>query len=146
HHAEGAARLLGAAHAAAEAVGVPQLPHHGQFNVAVAETRSRLGEETFRAANASWSASFAARTLPASQEVVPPEHPKREVTAQSLGLTARELEVLRLIVAGLGDREIGDALFISPRTAQKHAAAIFGKLGVNSRTAATSLALRAQLL
>jgi DNA-binding NarL/FixJ family response regulator len=64
----------------------------------------------------------------------------------SFGLTARELEVLRLIATGLTDRDIGNALYISARTAQKHVATILGKLGVNTRTAATTTALRSGIV
>ena len=54
------------------------------------------------------------------------------------GLTAREREVLRLLIAGRTDREIAEALFISPRTAHGHVANIFAKLDVSTRTAAVS--------
>ena len=62
------------------------------------------------------------------------------------GITSRELEVLRLLVAGYTDRQIAEELFISRRTAQGHVAIIFNKLGVNSRAAATAVALRAHLI
>jgi DNA-binding CsgD family transcriptional regulator len=71
-----------------------------------------------------------------------PARPAAAPAPNVFGLTEREVEVLRLIATGLSDREIGDALFISPRTAQKHAATIFGKLGVNTRTAAATAAIR----
>lgn len=58
------------------------------------------------------------------------------------GLTTREIEVLRQLVAGRSDREIAEALFISPRTAQGHVAHIFTKLNVSSRTAAVVIALQ----
>ena len=60
-------------------------------------------------------------------------------------LTPRELEVLRLIADGLTDREIGDALFVSRRTATSHVASILTKLGVPSRAAAVAYAIRHQL-
>ena len=50
--------------------------------------------------------------------------------------------MLRLLAAGQTDREIGDALSISPRTAMRHVANIYNKLGVGSRAAATALAIR----
>jgi ATP/maltotriose-dependent transcriptional regulator MalT len=55
-------------------------------------------------------------------------------------LTSRELEVLRLLVAGGSNREIADALFVSHRTVQAHLANLFGKLDVHSRAAAVSRA------
>ena len=62
--------------------------------------------------------------------------------AVAAGITRRELEVLRLLVEGKSDKEIGEALFISHRTAMTHVLNILNKLGVNSRTAAAAHALR----
>lgn len=56
------------------------------------------------------------------------------------GLTPREGEILRLIASRMSDREIGDALFISPRTVSRHVASILGKLGVHSRREAAAIA------
>ena len=57
-----------------------------------------------------------------------------EVTAAApFGLTGRELEVLRLVAAGRGNREIAAELFISPKTASVHVSNILGKLGVATR-------------
>ena len=52
------------------------------------------------------------------------------------GLSARELEVLRLITDGLTDREIGAALGISPRTVGRHVGNVLDKLGVRNRAEA----------
>jgi ATP/maltotriose-dependent transcriptional regulator MalT len=60
-----------------------------------------------------------------------------------LALTPREKEVLSLLAQGLSNRQIGEALFISPATAKVHARHIYKKLGVSSRAAA---ALRAAQL
>jgi DNA-binding NarL/FixJ family response regulator len=54
----------------------------------------------------------------------------------------RELEVLRLVAAGLGNREIAAELFISPKTASVHVSNILGKLGVASRGEAAATAHR----
>ena len=56
------------------------------------------------------------------------------------GLTARELEVLRLVAAGASNREIATALVISDHTVARHVQNIFVKLGVSSRTAAAAFA------
>ena len=56
------------------------------------------------------------------------------------GLTSREREVLRLIVAGRSNREIGTALFIAPKTASVHVSNILAKLGAASRTEAAAIA------
>jgi DNA-binding CsgD family transcriptional regulator/tetratricopeptide (TPR) repeat protein len=66
--------------------------------------------------------------------------PPSAINASPLGLTARELEVLRLLAAGHSNRELGDLLFISPATAARHVANIYAKLGVASRAQATAYA------
>jgi DNA-binding NarL/FixJ family response regulator len=53
--------------------------------------------------------------------------------ANPAGLTARQLEVLALVVDGLTNPEIGERLFISPRTAEHHVTAVIDKLGVATR-------------
>jgi DNA-binding CsgD family transcriptional regulator len=67
-----------------------------------------------------------------------------EDPAGDLGLTERELEVLRLVTAGRSNREIAGELFISPKTASVHVSNILSKLHVASRgeAAATAHALR----
>jgi DNA-binding CsgD family transcriptional regulator len=57
-------------------------------------------------------------------------------------LTARERDVLHLLVAGKTDREIAAALFISRKTASDHVGHILAKLGVPSRSAAAAEAVR----
>ena len=57
------------------------------------------------------------------------------------GLTARELEVRALVARGANNREIGRQLHISEATVKYHLAHIFGKLGVDDRTAAVTVAL-----
>ncbi|RYD81670.1 MAG: response regulator transcription factor [Sphingobacteriales bacterium] len=61
-------------------------------------------------------------------------------------LTAREIEILKLVVQGLGYKEIGAQLFISPNTAKKHVMNIYQKLHVNSRAQALHLAYEKGLL
>jgi DNA-binding CsgD family transcriptional regulator/tetratricopeptide (TPR) repeat protein len=60
-----------------------------------------------------------------------------------LGLTHRELEVLRLVAAGRNNRDIAVELFISAKTASVHVSNILAKLGVHSRVEAVAIAHRA---
>jgi ATP/maltotriose-dependent transcriptional regulator MalT len=60
--------------------------------------------------------------------------------AYPAGLTAREVEVLRLIAAGLSNPEAAAELSISPRTVGQHLHSIYGKFGVSSRAAASRMA------
>jgi DNA-binding NarL/FixJ family response regulator len=66
--------------------------------------------------------------------------------ALSHGLSARELQVLRLVAAGKSNREIAAALVISEHTVARHVQNIFGKLGVGSRTAAGAFAFEHALV
>ena len=76
---------------------------------------------------------------PADDGDTPAPEPER------LGLTARELEVLRLVAAGRSNREIAGELFISAKTASVHVSNILGKLGVTSRGEAAAAAHRLRL-
>lgn len=58
------------------------------------------------------------------------------------GLSAREVEVLRLVAAGDTNREIAGELYLSEKTVERHLSNIFGKLGLSSRSAATAFAFR----
>jgi DNA-binding CsgD family transcriptional regulator len=62
------------------------------------------------------------------------------------GLTARELEVLRLIAQGRSNRSIGERLVISEKTVARHVSNIFLKLDVSSRAAATAFAYQHDLV
>ena len=61
--------------------------------------------------------------------------------ANPAGLTAREIEVLRLVAEGLTDAEVAERLYLSPRTVSGHLRSVYNKLGVSSRSAATRFAL-----
>jgi DNA-binding NarL/FixJ family response regulator len=61
-------------------------------------------------------------------------------------LSARELEVLRLLAEGSHDGEIASQLSISPATVGRHLANIYAKLGVSTRAAAAALAVRRHLV
>jgi LuxR family maltose regulon positive regulatory protein len=78
--------------------------------------------------------AFGELAFPATVEGVLPEP-----------LTAREQEVLKLIAAGLTNREIADQLVISAETVKKHTASIYGKLAVRSRREAVARARKLAL-
>ncbi len=78
--------------------------------------------------------------LSAETEAQPPPQPK------PYGLTPRELEILRLVAQGLTDAQVAGQLVLSPRTVSKHLQAIYGKLQVSTRSAATRLALEQKLV
>lgn len=68
-----------------------------------------------------------------------PETPARHLD-QRYGLTRREIEILRYVVDHRSDKEIGDVLFISPRTVGTHVTSIRNKMGVSSRREAARIA------
>lgn len=67
-------------------------------------------------------------------------------TPTALGLTSRELDVLRLVARGNTNREIASTLVVSEHTVARHLSNIFGKLRVRSRAAATSTAYEHKLV
>jgi DNA-binding NarL/FixJ family response regulator len=77
------------------------------------------------------------RAAPQEGEAIPDE---------VAGLTSRELDVLRLIAAGRTNPEIGQALYMSPKTASVHVSRILSKLDVKTRTEAAGVAHRLGLL
>ena len=65
-----------------------------------------------------------------------------QASIERLGLTAREAEVLALVAAGHTNRQIGEELFVSEKTASVHVSNILRKLGVTSRVDAAAVAQR----
>jgi DNA-binding NarL/FixJ family response regulator len=83
------------------------------------------------------------RHLYAAGATQPPEAAAAEYPA---GLTAREVEVLRLVALGLTDAEAAERLFLSVRTVNAHLRSIYRKLDVSSRAAAGRFAAENGLL
>ena len=156
-----AARLWGAAEALCVAAGVPLPPDERAYvERARLAILSQLGQEALAAA---WAAGkgmtleqalAAVRTALASQPQTAPirrasggeyrhQPPSSSVAT---GLTAREVEVLRLVARGLTDAQIAEALVISRRTVNAHVRSIYTKLHISSRSAATYFALEHHLL
>jgi DNA-binding NarL/FixJ family response regulator len=61
------------------------------------------------------------------------------------GLTARQAEVLRLLAAGMSNKQIAAELYLSPATVERHLATIYRKLSVSGRVEATRYAVRSGL-
>ncbi len=121
------------------------------MDATVAAARTALGDDSFEAARS------AGRALPLEEVVAEADaiFAEEEIAADAApaptapssgvdghGLSARELEVVRLIAAGRSNREIADALFISHGTAITHVRNILTKLGHDSRTAVAGWAIR----
>jgi len=80
------------------------------------------------------------------QGLVRPPRDTVELEPGDEELTPRETEVLRMMTAGLSNREIGSTLGISEHTVKFHIASIFGKLGTSSRTEAVTEGIRRGLV
>jgi DNA-binding CsgD family transcriptional regulator len=109
-----------------------------------------LGEDAFAAGWTTGAAlPLAAAVAEAAAVATPAPGPMPESPplsqAERFGLTPRENEVLRLLAAGMSDREIAAALSISERTAGNHVQHAMQKIGVDSRTAAAVFAVRHDL-
>jgi non-specific serine/threonine protein kinase len=146
---EPAGRLLGAATALADALGdIPSARERARRERAIAAVRAALGDAAFEAA---WRAGRALTPMQASLEAravlaESAAESQQRTAATDHALTPRELEILRLIEAGLSNRQIGETLFTSERTVANHNSSIFAKLSVDSRTAAVARARQLGIL
>src|SRR5205085_6827300 len=113
----------------------------------LAAARAQLGEQAFAVAWAegqslTWEQALAVR----GAVMIPPTPLAKSPATSPFGLTGREVEVLRLLAQGLTDAQIAEQLIISPRTVNTHLKAIYGKIQVSSRSAATRYALDQHLV
>jgi non-specific serine/threonine protein kinase len=145
--AERSARFLGATQTLRARIGAPTFfadptARDWAANVAKAE----LGEPAFEAVRAAGAgATLEDIIAEVAQFLATPlsSNPVHEGSVeQPFGLTPRERDVLRLLIEGHSNPEIGAVLFISPKTVRNHVTKILAKLGVESRTAAATFALR----
>lgn len=143
--AEHGAYLLGCAELLRETIRAP-VPNSEQpiFDRIVADHRMKLGEHAYLVERARGRASPVENVVrdamaPISARLAATTTPEQPGFEQ---LTSREREVLRLVAAGRSNQEIAGELFISPHTAANHVANIMNKLGVDSRTAAATWAVR----
>jgi DNA-binding NarL/FixJ family response regulator len=105
----------------------------------------RLGD--VETATMDWDAARQVfRELGAAHDLAAVEELTGPVPADTRGLSARELEVLRLLAAGRSNRAIAADLVISEHTVARHVQNIFSKLGVSSRTAAAAYAFQHDLV
>src|SRR6266705_636326 len=146
-----AARLWGATEALREGMGTLIPPvYRAYYESSVAAARAQLGQKAFAAAWAEWRTMTPEQVLASSAEPVsvasaPAVKPPPQPTYPN-DLTAREVEVLRLVAQGLTNAQIAGQLVISRHTVDNHVRSILGKLGVATRTAATHFAFEHKLV
>jgi DNA-binding CsgD family transcriptional regulator len=120
---------------------------HADYEQAVERVRAQLGEQAFAAAWAEGRTMTPEQALAAQGHVPLPSSAESSSSPPSpAGLTAREVEVLRLVAQGLTNEQVAQRLIISPRTVNTHLKSIYGKIQVTSRSAATRYAIEHQLL
>jgi DNA-binding CsgD family transcriptional regulator len=151
-----AARLWGAAEAVRQQIAVPRPPiDRAAYERSVAAARTDLGEKVFAAAWAQGRSMTPEQVLVARElTTIPQTSPTGPSSASPAkappsfpgGLTAREVEVLRLVAQGLTDAQVAKQLVISPRTVNWYLTTIYSKIGVSSRSAATRYAMEHQLV
>ncbi len=143
-----AAQLWGAAESLRDATGIPIQPvESADYERAVSATRVHLGERAFAAAWAQGRSMTPEQALAAKGQkpASPPTTTIVPMQTYPAGLTAREVEVLRLVASGFTDAQIAEKLILSPRTVHTHISSIYSKLGVTSRSAATRYAMEHHL-
>ena len=141
---EFAVRWLAAATAYLESIGATTIGNDEHYDRAMAAARAALSASAFDDA---WATGKALSLHQAVTEAIA-ETTRMEtggfghVPAAKFGLSRREIQVLRLLVAGRSNPEIAMTLFIGSRTAQSHVASILKKLQVSNRTEAAAVAMR----
>lgn len=145
--------LYGATERLRETMGCPlPLIERPGYDQSRTLARTRLGQRMFvstwadgrtltpRQALAAYESELARQQQPKSTE-------SNQTTLHSPStLTAREIEVLRLVAGGLTDIQVAERLVLSPRTVSTHLRSIYTKLNVHSRASATRFALETRLV
>ncbi len=161
-HAEDGARLLGAAEVVDEATSTFQWPPEQKEDERdLADVRAGLDEVSYQAALAEGKAMtpeegvvYALKVIDALVEqgfverqlVTTPMLVDAARLTYPVGLTEREVEVLRLAAQGLSSAQIAKRLFLSRNTVHAHLRSVYSKIGVSSRTAAAHYAVEHGLI
>ncbi len=154
---ERSAQLFGTAEALFASMSLVVAPvHRAEYDRNHEIARAQLGEDAFAAA---WEAgramtieqaiAYALEPPPETPSApTPPTAPQPAVAGAEYpaGLTAREVEVLRLVAQGLTDAQVAERLIVSAHTVHAHLRSIYGKLEVSSRAAATRFAVDQRLI
>jgi DNA-binding CsgD family transcriptional regulator len=123
------------------------------YDRTLAAARTQLGEKAFAALWAEGHQLTPMQALTAAARAPIDAPGPKAVSSSTLpplaaypgGLTAREVEVLRLVAMGLSKKQIAEQLVLSTNTINVHVQSIYGKLGINSRSAATRYAIEHHL-
>jgi predicted ATPase/class 3 adenylate cyclase/DNA-binding CsgD family transcriptional regulator len=152
-HPRQAARWLAAAQALLDAMGAQLAPaDRMDYEGTMAAVRTRLDRDAHAAAWAAGAvmpleqAVVEALVVAAESAATPPAPESPGPAPYPDGLTAREVEVLRLLSAGRTNPEIAHVLVLSVHTVERHVANLYGKIGAHNRAEAATYAVRHGLL
>ncbi|MGN6810652.1 MAG: ATP-binding protein [Thermomicrobiales bacterium] len=171
--AQRSARLLGAAEAIYKAVGItPYAGENSMYRQTIITVGALLNDQEFAAVRRQGQAmtdeqatAYLGEVAPAARHKPPSRWRQERATSRAAitaappavavlpealpahdgNLTTREMEVLRLLAGSLTDIQIAECLVLSRRTVQAHIRAIYAKLGVHNRSAATRYAIECGL-
>jgi DNA-binding CsgD family transcriptional regulator len=146
--AERSARMLGAAEGSMEEAGAPvykyYTPDHALYERALANAHSHMDEAAWTTAWTEGRVMTTEQAVEYALEEAVPELDARETYPAEL--SAREVEVLRMVATGLTNAEVAGTLFLSSRTVDWHLGSIYRKLGLHSRAEAVRFAVEHGLL
>jgi DNA-binding CsgD family transcriptional regulator len=104
--------------------------HQADYGSLTTQLRDTLGQSQFEAA---WAEGAALTTEEAIGYAQRGRGERKRASSGWESLTPAELDVVRLVTEGLGNRDIATRLFVSPRTVQAHLTHVYTKLGISSR-------------
>jgi predicted ATPase/class 3 adenylate cyclase/DNA-binding CsgD family transcriptional regulator len=135
-----AARLVGAAEGIRQRTGeVRYQIYQAAYEALVATLRDAMGENDF---DVSWAEGAALSTAEAIAYAQRGRGERKRPSTGWASLTPAELDVVRLVSTGLGNKDIATKLFISPRTVETHLTHVYTKLGLSSRVQLAQAAAR----
>jgi DNA-binding CsgD family transcriptional regulator len=150
-----AVRLLAASAVLRELVGTAvRNLYRADYERTLAAARAGLDERVFAEAWDEGRAMTLGQAIVEAQQVMAPDQAielarspmQPRSPTYPAGLTAREVEVLRLVAQGLTNAQVAEKLVITPRTVNVHLTSIYSKLQVTSRTAAARYAIEHDLI